>query len=153
MRPILFPVLFALAFVSGPALAGEVDFRPAYHLTPWSKAVTTGRGESAILFDDFFTIDWEQLAKAHFKAYPLTGLSDAQVAELAERAFFGYASVGYGAPVTEEYRRGRFVFLSADGMRPLTATSLALDTGKEHAHWGGEIDGLVEIVAENLMEG
>ena len=29
---------------------------------------------------------------------------------------------------------------------------LALDTGKEHAHWGGEIDGLVEIVAENLME-
>lgn len=125
MKAILIPALMALAFVSGPARADEIDFRPAYHLTPWSEAVATDLGERAIRFDDFFEIDWEQFAQTHFKAYPLTGLSETQIAEIAEKAFSEYyAYIGYDAPVTEDYSHARFVFLSADGMRPLTVTGL-----------------------------
>jgi len=116
--------LVALAFLAGSARADEVQFRPAYHLTDGSAPAVADAGDAAILFEDFLNTDWERLAKHHFTAYPLTGLSQAQIAELAGTSPFLDIPVSYPAPVTEEYRQARFVFLSADGMRRLDATGL-----------------------------
>lgn len=125
MKRLMIPVSIMLAFLANPASADEIEFRPAYHLTAWSKPLTAGPGEAAIRFRDFLKIDWEQLAKAHYTAYPLTGLSETQIAELAKKmSLFGDANIDYPAPVTEEYSRARFVFLSADGSRPLNVTGL-----------------------------
>lgn len=124
MKSILIAAAMALAFLSGPARAGEIEFRPAYNLTDWGKPLATDEGDAAIRFGDFLNIDWERLAEIHFTTYPLTGLSPTQIAELAKQAFYGGAYIDYGAPVTEEYRRTDLVFLSADGSRHLTAAGL-----------------------------
>lgn len=124
MKPFVIPALVALAFLSGPALAGEVEFRPAYHRVAGSGPPAADAGEAVIRFGDFLNTDWERLAKDHFTAYPLTGLSQAQIAELAGEPFYGDAFIYYPVPVTREYGRARFTFLSADGMRPFEVTGL-----------------------------
>lgn len=117
-------MLMALAFPGDPAWAQEVAFRPAYHLSGVAATPPADARDAAVLFDDFFDTGWERLARDHFTAYPLSGLSQAQIAELAGRSEFYDIAVSYVVPVTEEYRRARLVFLSADGMRPIRATGL-----------------------------
>lgn len=132
MKPILIAAAVALAFLNGAARAAEIEFRPAYHLTDFpayhltdfGDPVATDEGDAAIRFGDFLNIDWKRLAEAHFTAYPLTGLSQTQIAELAAKSFYGIAFNGYVAPVTSEYGEAELVFLSADGSRPVTATGL-----------------------------
>lgn len=124
MKPFMIPALMALTFLSGPAWADEVEFRSAYHRTMYNEPLPADAGGAAIRFKDFLNTDWERLANDNFTAYPLTGLSRAQIAELAERSPFVDIPISYPVPVTEEYRRARFVFLSADGMRPFNATGL-----------------------------
>ena len=119
-----FLLLILLAFLSGPAWADEVQFRPAQHRTMYNEPLTADAETGAIQFDDFLDTDWARLARDHFTAYPLSGLSQAQIAELAASTHFYDVAVSYPAPVTEHYRRARLVFLSADGMRPFNATGL-----------------------------
>ena len=113
-----------LAFLCAPAWAEEARFRPAYHLTDAGAPPAADAGDAAILFEDFLDTDWERLAQDHFAAYPLTGLSPAQIVELSGMSPFYDVAVSYPVPVTEDYREARFVFLSADGMRPFQATGL-----------------------------
>jgi hypothetical protein len=124
MRGLAIAPLVLLALLSGPAWAGEVVFRPAAHRTMYNAPLPADAGRGAVLFGDFLETDWEALAQEHFTAWPLTGLSPAQIAELAGRTAFYDVAVSYAAPVTDAYRRARFVFLSADGMRRLAATGL-----------------------------
>jgi hypothetical protein len=55
----------------------------------WHRQIKTEQGENAIAFREFMKIDWERLARSHFKAYPLANLSKAQIEELARNSVFG----------------------------------------------------------------
>ena len=125
MKRLAIALSILLALLSGPSGAEEVAFRPAAHRTMYNAPLPADAGPGAIQFDDFLETDWEALAHEHFTAYPLAGLSPAQVAELAGRSAFYDVAVPYAAPVTDAYRRARFVFLSADGMRRLEATGMS----------------------------
>lgn len=119
-KRIVISVATALALFSGSALAEDVAFRPAYHKDSRNRNVAAPNGEAAILFDEFAEIDWQRLSRSHFKAFPLANLTKDQVRELAKRAnMFGNAEFMYSAPLPEAYRSAEFIFLSADGMRPL----------------------------------
>jgi len=111
MKRIVFPALIVLGLMAGPGQAAEVAFRGAMHLSG-HRQIETEQGENAIAFGAFMKIDWEQLARSHFKAYPLADLTKAQIEELALESVFGNASVDFLAPVPEAYRNASFLFLS-----------------------------------------
>ena len=116
---------FFIALVLWPDPAAAVEFAPGRHRTMFNKALPAEAGKSPIMFDDLLHTDWERLAKDHFTAYPLTGLSPAQIAELAAESDYSDIPVFYRAPVTEAYGRARFVFLTAGGMRSLDVTGMS----------------------------
>ncbi len=120
MMRVMVPALMAVVFLAGPARAGEPEFRPAYHLNPRNQSVKTERGDNAVLFDDVMNLDWEQLAQAHFRPYPLTGLTEAQRDELSQQAHSGSAYIDYDVPMPDAYRMVRLILLSADGVRNLS---------------------------------
>lgn len=123
MKRIVFPALIVLGLMAGPGQAAEVAFRGAMHLSG-HRQIETEQGENAIAFGAFMKIDWEQLARSHFKAYPLADLTKAQIEELALESVFGNASVDFLAPVPEAYRNASFLFLSRDGSRALDVKAL-----------------------------
>ncbi len=118
MKRIMFPALIVLGLMTAPGQAAEMEFRGAMHLN-WHSQIKTEQGENAIAFREFMKIDWEQLARSHFKAYPLANLTKAQIKELAVKSFFRNTSVDFLAPVPEAYKKARFLFLSDDGSRTL----------------------------------
>jgi hypothetical protein len=124
MKPFAIALLILLVLPGGPVWADEVQFRPAQHRTMYNEPLAADAKTGAIQFDDFLETDWERLARDHFTAYPLAGLSQAQIAELSRMSPFYDVAVSYPVPVTEDYRKARFVFLSADGMRRFSATGL-----------------------------
>lgn len=125
MKRIIVSALTMLTFLAGPVQAGDIEFRSAYH-TEWrTGTVRTQDGGAAIVFDEFSKNDWEKLAKAHFKAFPLKNLSAAQIQELtARKNMFGNVEFHYVAPLPEPYKNAKFVLLSAKGIRSLKVTGL-----------------------------
>ncbi len=123
MKRIIFPALIMLGLMTAPGEAAEVEFRRAMHLN-WHSQIKTEGGENAIEFGEFMKIDWEQLARSYFKAYPLANLTNAQIKKLAVKSFFGDTSVDFLAPVPEAYKKARFLFLSEDGSRTLDVKAL-----------------------------
>jgi hypothetical protein len=119
----MFPTLIVLGLMTAPGQAAEVEFRSAVHLN-WHSQIKTEQGENAIEFREFMKIDWEKLARSHFKAYPLANLTKAQIKELAVKSFFGNTSVDFLTPVSETYKKARFLFLSEDGSRRLDVKAL-----------------------------
>jgi hypothetical protein len=109
--------------MTGPGRAADVEFKPASHLN-WHSQIKTEQGENAIAFQEFMKIDWEQLARTHFKAYPLTNLSKSQIKELAGNSFFGNTSIDFLAPLPNAYKKEKFLFLSEDGSRTLDVKAL-----------------------------
>jgi len=150
MKRLLVSALMALGLLAGPGQAAEVAFQAAGHLDR-HRQIETAEGENAVAFRAFMKIDWEQLARRHFKAYPLADLSKAQIEELAGKSFFGHTSVDFLAPLPEAYKTARFLFLSEDGSRRLEAVALkgtvryALDsrmTGIERVVFYGQVIGV-----------
>jgi hypothetical protein len=179
MKPLPVAALMALGLMTGSGQAAEVAFRPAVH-QDWHRQIRTAEGENAIAFRGFFEIDWEQQAKRHFTAYPLAGLSKAQIQELAEKSVFGNTSVDFQAPLSEAYKTARFLFLSDDGSRELEAAALkgtvrytfdSAGTGIERVTFYGSVIGVPrpnnvasggfvallangqELARENLLDG
>lgn len=142
MKRLLGPALMALSLMTGPSQAAEVAFRPAGHLDR-HRQIETAEGENAVAFQEFKKIDWEQLARNHFKAYPLADLSKAQVEELACKSFFGHTSVDFPAPLPEAYKTARFLFLSEDGSRRLDAAAVM---GTVRYTFDGQTTGIRRIV-------
>ncbi len=142
MTRIMFPALIVLGLMTSPGQAAEVAFRGATHLNG-HRQIETEQGENAIAFGEFMKIDWEQLARSHFKAYPLANLTKAQIEELAAESFFGNASVDFLAPVPEAYRKARFLFLSQDGSRALDVKALK---GTVRYEFNRQMTGILRVV-------
>lgn len=141
MKRIIVSALTILTFLAGPVQAGDIEFRSAYHT------------DRAVLFDEFAKIDWEQLAKTHFKAFPLTNLSNAQIQELAKKKnMFDNVEFHYVAPLPKAYKAAKFVFLSASGVRSVSVIGLRGSvqyrmggTGKVPSiHFSGRVLGVPE---------
>ena len=142
MKRIMFPALIVLGLMTSPGQAAEVEFRCAMHLN-WHRQIKTEQGENAIEFGEFMKIDWEQLARSHFTAYPLENLTKAQIEELAPKSFFGNTSVDLLAPVPEAYQIARFLFLSEDGSRTLDVKVLK---GTVRYEFNRQMTGILRVV-------
>ena len=108
------PVTYAAAASADPA---KFSLRRAFHKDS-RRPILAGK-TPALRFRPVQNIDWQEMARKHFRLFALEQLSDRARKRLQQYRVHNVAEIPFRFPLPEAWKAGNFYFISDQGIRPL----------------------------------